>query len=166
MVNHDYGFLGFSNQLNLNFLTAYAWIFRAFLITGFVLSTEILVRVIIHNELPSGPVRPVFEIATLLLIYSVWFTPRPGELLTLGLLFSIFPTFWSSAGFLSAFFVLTHAILGINFFENETSGLIQMKALHNDETLLQNHHLQSMLVILLVLIRYAKLRLRKEALKP
>jgi len=165
IVNRDYELLGLSNQADLNFLTAYAWIFRAVLITVFVLSTEILVRVIIHRELPEGPVRPVFEIASLVLIYAVWFTPRPGELPTLVLLFSIFPSFWSAAGFLSSFFVLTHALLGLHFFENETTGLLQLKPLHSDETLLQNAHLQSMLVILFVLIRYAKLRLRKEALK-
>ena len=166
ILNHDYEFLGLSTQASLNFLTAYAWIFRAILILGFIFSTEFLTRVIIHDALPPGRIRPYFENISLLLIYWVWFTPRPGELLGLFLLFSIFPSFWASTGFLSAFFILSHAVLGLNFFENETTGILQLKANHSEESLLQSGSLQSMLVILLVLIHYGKLRLRKESLNP
>ena len=164
ILNHDYDFLGFSTQVNLNFLAAYAWIFRAILILGFVFSTEFLVRVIIHQHLPPGRIRPIFEASSLLLLYWVWFSPKPGEWVTLALLFSIFPSFWSSTGFIASFFILMHAVLGLNFFENETTGIFQLRANPNEETLLQSMHLQSMLVILLFLIHYAKLRLRKESL--
>ncbi len=162
ILNHEYEFLGFSTQLNLNFLAAYAWIFRALLIFVFVFSTEFLVRVIIHHELVEVRYRIVLETLTLLLIYWIWFSPKFSEMVTLILLFGIFGSFWSSLGFISAFFILVHAIFGLNFFENESSGILQLKLSHSEETLFQNGHLQIMLFILLILVQYAKMKPRKE----
>jgi hypothetical protein len=166
ILNRDYDFLGFSTQVNLNFLAAYAWIFRSMLIFFFVFSTEFLVRQILHRELSSVRSPLILENLTLITLYWIWFSPKPGEVLTLGLLFLIFNSFWSSAGFLSAFFILIHAILGLNFFENETVGIFQLKGNRLEESLLQNGHLQVMLIILLLLIHYAKVKLRKESRTP
>jgi hypothetical protein len=165
ILNHDFEFLGLSTQVNLNFLAAYAWVFRSFLIFGFIGSTEFLVRVVVHREAERGLPRTLLETGTLLAIYSIWFAPKPSELVTLTLLFLVFNSFWSSTGFLAAFFILIHAVLGLNFFENETTGLLQLRSIRSEETLLQNPNLQAMLGILLVLIHYAKIRIRKESEK-
>jgi hypothetical protein len=162
ILNHDYEFLGLSTQLNINFLAAYAWVFRAILIFGFVFSTEFLVRIIIHDAMAKSQTRTLIENTTLILIYWVWFSPKPAEIITLGLLFWLFNSFWASVGFLSSFFILTHAILGLNFFENESSGILQLKSNLIEESILQNPHLQIMLFILLILIHYAKLKLQRE----
>jgi hypothetical protein len=163
ILNHDYDFLGFSTQVNLNFLAAYAWIFRASLIFGFVFSTEFLVRVILRRELHSVRSQLILENLTLLGIYATWFSPKPGEVLTLVFCFLLFRSFWSTAGFLSAFFILIHAILGLNFFENETVGIFRLKGNRPEESLLQNGHLQVMLILLLLFMHYAKVKLRKES---
>ncbi|MBU6154910.1 MAG: hypothetical protein KGP28_11455 [Bdellovibrionales bacterium] len=163
ILNHDYDFLGLSTQVNLNFLASYAWIFRAALILGFIFSTEFLVRVILRRELHTPRSQLVLENLTLLGIYAIWFSPKPGEVLTLVLFFLFSRSFWSSSGFLSAFFVLTHAILGLHFFENETVGIFQLKSNQPETSLLQNSHLRIMLILLLLLIHYAKVRLRKES---
>jgi hypothetical protein len=166
VLNGDYEFLGLSSQVKLNFLADYAWILRSALIFVFVFSTEFLVRRIVHREIGPGILRTVLENLMLLALYGVWFSPEPSELPTLFLLFSIFGSFWSSTGFLSAFFILMHAVLGLDFFENETAGLLQLEPGRSDGNLLQNGHLRTMLVILLALIQYAKLRLRKESTTP
>lgn len=166
ILNGDYEFLGLSSQVKLNFLADYAWILRSVLIFVFVFSTEFLVRLIVHRELEPGVPRTVLENLMLLVLYEVWFSPKPAELLTLFLLFSIFGSFWSSTGFLAAFFVMMHAVLGLDFFENQTAGLLQLEPGRSDENLLQNGHLQTMLAILLAMIQYAKMRLRKESTTP
>ncbi len=163
ILNRDYDFLGLSTQVNLNFLASYAWIFRAVLIFGFVFSTEFLARVILRRELHSVRSQLIVENLTLLGIYAIWFSPKPGEILTLLLLFLLSRSFWSTAGFLTAFFILTHAILGLHFFENETVGIFQLKSNQPDLSLLQNGHLRVMLILLLLFIHYAKVRLRKES---
>jgi hypothetical protein len=165
-LNQEYEFLGVSTQLNLNFLAAYAWIFRAGLLLIFVFSNEFLVRVVIRQELAGLKLRRTIETLTLLAIYWIWFSPNPGEILTLLLLFLGLDSFWSATGFLGSFFILIHAILGLNFFENETVGLLQMKSLRPEEGFFENPHLQLMLAILLILIRYGKVRLRKESRAP
>jgi len=166
ILKGDYDFLGFSTQINLNFLAAYAWIFRAFLILCFIFSTEFLTRVVLHQRLTTVRSQLILENLTLILIYSIWFSPKPGEILSLALCFLVFRSFWSSAGFLASFFILIHAILGLNFFENETVGIFQLRGNRLDESILQNRHLQTLLLILLLLIRYAKVRLRKESRNP
>jgi hypothetical protein len=166
ILNREYEFLGFSTQLNLNFLAAYAWILRSVLIFFFVFSTEFLVRVILHEELSEVKYRLLVENLNLLLIYWIWFSPKPGEALTLILLFGLFPSFWASTGFLSAFFILIHAIFGLNFFENESLGVLQLKLTHSEETLLQNGHLQALLFILLASIQYVRIKPRKETAHP
>ena len=166
IFSHSYEFLGFSTQLNLNFLASYAWILRAFLVFIFVLSTEFLTQVVIQSELRDEDHRYWIQTGTLLLFYWIWFNPTASEQLTLILLFSIFTSFWSSIGFISAFFILVHAVFGLNFFENEFAGILQLKVMKSDESFFQNHTLQAMLLILLILIQYAKLRLRKELKHP
>jgi hypothetical protein len=162
-LGHQYKFLGFSTQLDLNFLASYAWILRALLIFLFVSSTELLVRVVVKKTMPTGISSFLIQNLTLVLLYWIWFNSKPAELLTLFLLFSIFSTVWASIGFLSALFILVHAICGLNFFENEFAGLIQFKILAtNEESFFQNHTLQAVLVILLVLIHYVRMRIRKE----
>lgn len=163
ILNQEYEFLGLSTQLNLNFLAAYAWIFRAILLIVFVFSTEFLVRVVLRQELLGLKVRRTLETLTLLAIYWVWFSPHPTEILTLLLLFLSLDSFWSATGFLGSLFILIHAVMGLNFFENETVGLIQVKSLRAEEGFFQNPHLQILLAILLILIRYGKVRLRKES---
>jgi hypothetical protein len=165
-LNQDYEFLGLSSQLNLNFLAGYAWIFRSALLLVFVFSTEFLVRVVIRQELAGMKLRRTLETLTLVAIYWIWFSPRPMEILTLLLLFLSLDTFWSATGFLGSLFILIHAILGLNFFENETVGLLQLKALRTEEGVFQNPHLQILLAILLILIRYGKVRIRKESRAP
>jgi hypothetical protein len=82
---------------------------------------------------------------------------------TLFLLFSLFYSVWSFIGFLSALFILVHAVCGLNFFENEFAGLVQFKILNpNEESFFQNHTLQATLLILLVFFSYVKIRIRKE----
>ena len=162
IFNHSYEFLGFSTQLNLNFLASYAWILRAILIFIFVLSTEFLTQVVILQEMKDEEHRYWIQNGTLLLFYWIWFNPNFSETLTLLLIFSIFSSFWSSIGFISAFFILVHAVFGLNFFENEFAGILQLKVMKPDDSFFQNHTLQAMLLILLILIQYAKLRLRKE----
>ena len=166
LLNHEYEFLGFTTQLNLNFLSSYAWILRSFLIFIFVFSTEFLVRVVLKQELKNAYGAFLVETLTLLLLYWIWFEPKIGELFTLILLFSTFSSFWTSTGFMSSFFILIHAIFGLNFFENEFVGILQFKALKSEENFLQNPHLQATFLVLLVFIHYTQFRLRKEATAP
>jgi hypothetical protein len=161
--NKEYEFLGLSTQVNLNFLAAYAWMFRALLICGFVLSTEFLVRVILRRELHTVRSRLIVENLTLIGIYTIWFSPKPGEIITLLPLFLLFRSFWSTSGFIASFFIVTHAILGLGFFENETVGILQLKGNRPEESLLQNGHLRMILLLLLLFSHYAKVRLRKES---
>ncbi len=163
ILNHEYEFLGFSTQLGLNFLASYAWILRALLIIVFVFSTEFLAKVVILRETQDRLSRILLPDLTLLFMYWVWFNPKGGEIATLLLLFSLFSTFWSSSGFISAFFILVHAVFGLNFFENESIGILQLKVNQSEETFFQNHTLQAMLVILLILLQYVRLKLRKDS---
>ena len=162
-ISHQYQFLGFSTQLNLNFLASYAWILRAFLIFIFVASTELLTRVVLKGTLVGGTSRFLIQNVTLLAIYWIWFNPKPSELLSLILLFSLFSSVWSAIGFLSALFILVHAICGLNFFENEFAGIVQFKILNpNEESFFQNHTLQAVLLLMLVILGYIKFKIRKE----
>jgi hypothetical protein len=164
-VGHQYQFLGFSTQLDLNFLASYAWILRAILIFLFVASTELLTGVVLRNTLPRNYSRYLIQNFTLLALYWIWFNPKFSELITLLFLFSIFSNVWSSIGFLSALFILVHAICGLNFFENEFAGVVQFKVLNlNEESFFQNHTLQAVLIVILVLIAYVRVRIRKEPL--
>lgn len=162
ILHHEYDFLGFTTQLNLNFLASYAWILRALLIFVFVISTEFLVQGVLHEQLKDRAAKMIIGDLTLLFIYWIWFNPKPTEMLTLILLFQYFSSFWASSGFLGAFFVLTHAIFGLNFFENEFSGIFQIKAVKPDEDFLQNPHLQIALFIFLIILHHDKLKFRKE----
>jgi hypothetical protein len=162
-LGHQYQFLGLSTQLDLNFLASYAWILRAVLIFLFVASTELLVRVVVRKTMPEGLSSFFIQNITLLAFYWIWFNPRPTEILTLFFLFSIFSSVWASIGFLSALFILVHAVCGLNFFENEFAGLIQFKILTpTEESFFQNHTLQGVLVIMLVLMAYVRMKIRKE----
>ncbi len=162
-ISHQYQFLGFSTQLDLNFLASYAWILRAILIFIFVASTELLVRVVVKNTMPKGYSSYFIQSLTLLSFYWIWFNPKLFELFTFFMLFSLFSRIWSTVGFLSAFFILLHAICGFNFFENEFAGLIQFKNLElTDESIFQNFTLQAVLAILLVLLSYVRMKLRKD----
>jgi hypothetical protein len=162
-LSHQYQFLGFSTQLDLNFLASYAWILRAVLMFIFVASTELLVRVIVKNTLPKGYLSFLIQNLTLLSFYWIWFNPKLSELFTLFLLFSLFSRVWSTVGFLSAFFILLHAVCGFNFFENEFAGLIQFKNLaFTEESIFQNSTLQAVLLILLVCLSYVRIKLRKD----
>ena len=101
---------------------------------------------------------------TLLLLYWIWFEPHFSELLTLGLIFTTFSSFWTASGFLSAFFILNHAIFGLNFFENEFLGILQFKALRASENnFLQNPYLQATFLVVIAFIYYTQFRLRKES---
>jgi hypothetical protein len=153
IFNRRYEFLGFAVQLNLNFLTSYAWIFRAFLILALVASNEFLVRVVTESTFDrEAPPALTFSIRLLteLAVYWIWFNPSPSECFTLLLLFSLFSHFWSATGFLSGLFIMTHAVFSLPFFENEFLGLFQLKLLKNDDRFYQNPYLQLTLVILLV----------------
>jgi hypothetical protein len=157
IVRGRYEFLGLSTQLNLNFLSSYAWFFRAVLLFLFVFSTEFLTRRVLQ-----GPVW--LRVTTQVLIYWIWFFPSWGELLSIGLLSLLFSSFWAATGFTAAIFISSHAWFGLPFFENEFSGILQIKYLKADETLLQNPYLQITLLVLLFVFRYAKLLFRKEPL--
>lgn len=154
-----YEFLGVSTQLNLNFLSSYAWILRSLLLTVFVVSLEFLTR-----EVLKGPTW--IRIATQLGIYWIWFFPSRGEFLSLTLISLLFSQFWSAAGFSTALFVMSHAIFGLGFFENEFSGLLQIRSLRSEETFLQNPYLQVVLLTLWAVFRYVKLWIRKEPAHP
>ena len=163
-LGHHYQYLGFSSQLDLNFLTSYAWILRTLLLFLFVTSTELLVRVVLKNTLPLGILSILIQNFTLILIYWIWFNPKPTEQITLLLLFALFSSPAASIGFLSALFILVHAICGLNFFENEFVGLLQFKILApNEESFFQNFTLQIVLGILLLLLGYGRLKSRKES---
>ena len=142
ILKHQYEFLGFSVQLNLNFLTSYTWIFRSTLILLLILSNEFLVRVVLKAS-------RLTELATFLYLYWIWFNPNPAELITLSLLYGLFTHFWSASGFLSGLFIMTHAVFGLPFFENEFLGLLQLKLLNNEDGFYQNRYLQLTLVFLL-----------------
>jgi hypothetical protein len=165
---HRYEFLGFSAQLNLNFLSSYAWIFRAILILLFVISSEFLTRIVLHSEVvdaPSNRTRAVLETVTHLSIYWIWFSPSTPELVTLTLIFLLFSAAWSASGFISALFIMTHAVFGLPFFENEFVGLLQLKApinLNNEDTFLQNPYLQITLLILLIVFRLSRITTLKR----
>lgn len=163
IFSHEYEFLGFTTQLNLNFLSSYAWILRAFLIFIFVFSTEFLVRVVLKQELKDAKGGVILQITTLNLLYWIWFEPGLSEVFTLVLLFSIFSSFWVSTGFLSAFFILLHALFGLNFFENEFVGIVQFKPLASEEGILQNPHLQVAFFALAIFVYYTQFRIRKES---
>jgi hypothetical protein len=172
VLTHRYEFLGFSAQLNLNFLSSYAWIFRAILMLLFVLSSEFLTRVVLHSELvesPSNLTRSILETITHLSIYWIWFNPSLSELVTLTLIFSLFSGAWSAAGFISALFIMTHAVFGLPFFENEFVGLLQFKAPLNstgsEEIFLQNPFLQLTLLILFVVFRISRMTSLKSSVK-
>ncbi len=158
----ELSFLGLSTQLNLNFLAAYAWILRSLLILALVVSAEFLVRVVVREELRGTPLRTPLEILTLISIYWAWFAPGGAESFTLALAFSVFPAFWSSAGFVSAFFILIHAVCGLDFFENQTAGILQFKPGGSETPVLQNLYVQVMLFVLLALARYVSIKNRKE----
>jgi hypothetical protein len=158
----EFSFLGLSAQLNLNFLAAYTWIFRSILILALVISAEFLVRVVVRGELRNLPGRNTIEILTLVLIYWAWFAPGLPELLTLVLAFSVFPDFWSSSGFVSAFFALIHAVCGLDFFENQGAGILQFKPADSALPILENPYLQAMLFLLIASSRYVSMRNRKE----
>ncbi len=143
ILNHRYDYLGFSVQLNLNFLASYAWVFRSFLILILVLTNEFLVRVVLNGTWVTG-------LATFLYLYWIWFNPTLPELFTLSILFALFNHFWSASGFLSALFILTHAVFGLAFFENEFLGLLQLKLIKGEDSFYENHYLQITLVSLLV----------------
>ena len=164
LFHRDYEFLGFTTQLNLNFLSSYAWILRSILMAIFVISTEFLVRVVLKKETLGVVGGRALEVLTLVFLYWIWFEPHLSELLTLVLLFATFSTFWTGAGFLSAFFILNHAIFGLNFFENEFLGILQFKALRASENnFLQNHYLQATFFAVLLFIHYTQFKLRKES---
>jgi|GEM_PF-3600367 len=160
-----YEFLGVSSQFDLNFLSSYAWIFRALVVFLFVISSEFLTRV----ALPT----PWLGTLTRLAIYWIWFTPTLPEAATLVLLFLLFTGAWSAAGFTSALFVMTHAVFGLPFFENEFSGLLQLKvplesmvnADYDYNAFLQNHYLQATLLILLVIFRTSRMTTVKSSVK-
>jgi hypothetical protein len=121
--------------------------------------------VVLRNTLPRNYSRYLIQNFTLLALYWIWFNPKFSELITLLFLFSIFSNVWSSIGFLSALFILVHAICGLNFFENEFAGVVQFKVLNlNEESFFQNHTLQAVLIVILVLIAYVRVRIRKEPL--
>jgi hypothetical protein len=167
ILDHRYEFLGFSAQLNLNFLTSYAWFFRALLMLLFVGSTEFVTRVVLRSELHDetmGVVSPVarylVETLTHLSIYWIWFNPALPEVITLLLLFLLFQGFWSATGFISAFFIMVHAVFGLPFFENEFVGVLQLKPLteelRGDESILQNHYLIATLILLVLAVRASR----------
>jgi hypothetical protein len=158
----ELSFLGLSTQLNLNFLAAYAWILRSLLVLALVISGEFLVRIVVREELRDLPFRHLLEPLTLASIYWAWFAPGPAEILTLLLLFSVFTDFWASSGFVSAFFILVHAICGLDFFENQSAGILQFKPSEAESPIFQNLYIQAVLFILLGLTRYANLKWRKE----
>ena len=164
-ISHQYQFLVFSTQLDLNFLASYAWILRAVLIFIFVASTELLARLILKNTLPGGYTSIIIQNLTLLAFYWIWFNPKLSEVFTLLLLFSFFANnAWTSIGFLSSLFILIHSVCGLNFFENEFAGLVQFKILNpNEESFFQNETLQATLVVLLLFFGYVKLKSRKES---
>lgn len=156
VLRRRYQFLGLSTQLNLNFLSSYAWILRSFLIFSFILTTEFLTRRVLH-----GPTW--IRVLTQITIFWIWFFPSWSEIFSLVVLSLLFNNFWASTGFLTAIFIVTHAIFGLPFFENEFSGIFQIRSTRAEETFLQNPYLQVTLVALLVTFRYAKLLLRKES---
>jgi hypothetical protein len=172
ILTHRYDFLGFSAQLDLNFLSSYAWIIRAVLVLLFVISSEFLTRVVMHSELvenPSNLTRSILETATHLTIYWIWFNPTPSELLTLTLIFLLFSGAWSASGFISALFIMTHAVFGLPFFENEFVGLLQLKSplasMRGEDTFLQNPYLQLTLVILFVIFRISRMTTLRSSAK-
>lgn len=162
ILNREYEYLGFSTQLNLNFLASYAWILRSILILLFVASTEFLIKGVLFRPLTDTYMHKVIGNLTLLFVYWIWFNPKPTELLILIILFQFFSSLWASTGFLSAFFILTHAVFGLNFFENEFTGIFQLKSLRPDEDFFQNPHLRVALIIFLLITHYDKLKFRKE----
>lgn len=156
VLRHRYQFLGLSTQLNLNFLSSYAWILRSILIFTFILTTEFMTRRVLN-----GPTW--IRVLTQITIFWIWFYPSWSEIFSLIVLSLLFNNFWASTGFLTAIFVVTHAIFGVPFFENEFSGIFQIRSLRAEETFLQNPYVQVTLVALLVTFRYARLLLRKES---
>ena len=172
IITHRYEFLGFSAQLNLNFLSSYAWIFRAILVFLFVMSSEFLTRVVMHSELVESPAnltRSILETLTHLAIYSIWFSPSLPELFTLTLIFLLFSGAWTAGGFISALFIMTHAVFGLPFFENEFVGLLQLKAplnsIRSEDSFLQNPYLQLTLIILFIIFRISRMTSLKSFAK-
>jgi len=123
-----------------------------------VISIEFLTR-----QVYRGPT--ALRILTQLGIYWIWFFPSRAELISISMISLLFTQFWAAAGFSSALFILSHAVFGLGFFENEFSGILQIRSLRSDETFLQNPYLQVLLFLLLILFRYAKL-FRKEPRTP
>jgi hypothetical protein len=160
VISKKFEFLGFSAQLNLNFLTSYAWVLRAILVFLFVLSTEFLIRIVLREELQrevSTRVRFAIETFCFVALYWIWFSPTLTEVFSLLMLYTLFLNFWSSSGFLSALFVFTHAVFGLPFFENEFVGILQVKSSRFEEHFLQNPQLVLVLMILWGTFRGSKI---------
>ena len=171
ILNHRYEFLGFSAQASLNFLSSYAWLFRALLLLLFVVSSELVIRVVLRREWDDEKWNLTgygLETITHLIIYWIWFTPTFRELGALTLLFLLFQGFWSASGFISALFITTHAIFGLPFFENEFTGVIQLKPVlettRAEETFLQNSYVWATLLVLVIALRGSKLLMLKSNL--
>ncbi len=148
-LSKHYEFLGFTAQLSLNFLTAYAWILRAFLILLFIISTESVVRVALRTAGASF----VSEILTQLAIYWIWFNPSLRDLASLTLIFLLYRSFWAASGFLSGLMIMSHAVFGLPLFENEFVGIFQLKTLYGDQSFLQNSYVLAALGVLAVVFR-------------
>jgi hypothetical protein len=53
-------------------------------------------------------------------------------------------------------------VCGLDFFENQTAGILQFKSGESETPVLQNLYVQVMLFILLALARYVSMKNRKE----
>ncbi len=156
IFSHRYEFLGFSVQLNLNFLTSYSWILRAILLLVLVASNEFLVKAVLYAAFPSDlpkTLRFFFQTVAQISIYAIWFDPSVLECVTLFLLLNIAAEFWSATAFVASFFIMTHTVFSLPFFENDFQGVFQLKAARPDSFFLEDRYLQATLFILLIAFR-------------